>query len=675
MKKIIKRILKLIIILIFVIFVINGFRLLNLNDDINLGIDEKIKEIPLIKSEDISEDISSDGFIAKVKFSGYIVDSLLIDDINYLFVPRNLDISDLKIKYNADIKMVSSGELNLDSKTIVNDFSKDAEIILTTQDDIQYKIKVMQSDVPSLCINLEDVTLEEVNNGSKDVKYQANLQVVGADEEKYNINKIIELKGRGNSTWTLDKKPYQIKFEDEQNLLGINGKAKKWILLANYADKTLLKNQLTFDLQKKIGLSDSLNGTFVDLYINGEFLGNYNLCDKVDIEEKRVNLKDPKGVVAEMDFAFGNMENNSFRTKTTGTIFVIKESVSDEDTKEYAEGVADFEKSINELESLMYTESPNWDEISKLIDVDSFLKYYFLIELAEDPDRFMTSTFFYKDGVDDVIHIGPIWDSDLAFGHFRGNGVDEYVDYTLNMNRYRGSYKHDYYTELYRNKEFVRLLNEMYEETISPVFNSSSTIIDDYISNMPKSIEMNLLRWHSNMNMERYSNKVKDLKYFIELRTQYLDERYSTNIVVIYNSFIRNNNTIEDTWPISEAWEENWKKDGETSGIITKPDIEMENIKITLANSKDEQNIRYDVHISGKDWLGWKYNGNEFENVDDGNIDAIKIELENMSEYQVMYRVYINNKGWQDWKYDGDIAGEINEESLIQGIEIKIEKK
>jgi len=253
-----------------------------------------------------------------------------------LFVPQNVDISDLIINYNIEVKSTTNGEINKIEKTIINNFTENNEIILNSEDNINYKLKVMQSDVPSICINSDNVTLEEINGGTKDIKYKANLQVIGANQEKYNIsNKTIELKGRGNSTWLYEKKPYQIKFEEEEELLGINGKAKKWILLANYLDKSLLKSNLSFDLQKQIGLSDSINGTFVDLYINGEFLGNYTLCDKIDIGKSRVNLTDANGVIAELDNAYDEVEPNKFKTKISEASFVIKESVSKEGSEEY----------------------------------------------------------------------------------------------------------------------------------------------------------------------------------------------------------------------------------------------------------------------------------------------------------------------------------------------------
>ena len=298
---------------------------------------ENRKDTSLIKSEIINEkETQPEPFSIRVQVSDYIINSILIENTYYLFIPNNVDISNLILNYNNDIESSTFGQIDKQIKTILCDFTQNNEVILTSNDSNQYKIKVMQSDVPSICINVNNSTLEEINGGTKDEKYEAKLQVLGADKEIYNItDKTIELKGRGNSTWLNEKKPYQIKFEEKENILGINGKAKKWILLANYNDRSLLKNQLSFDLQKDIGLSDSINGMFVDLYINGEFLGNYTLCDKIDIEETRVNLTDPNGIIAELDNAYDNVEPYKFKTKLSSSSFVIKESVSKEETEEF----------------------------------------------------------------------------------------------------------------------------------------------------------------------------------------------------------------------------------------------------------------------------------------------------------------------------------------------------
>lgn len=218
------------------------------------------------------------------------------------------------------------------------------------------------------------------------------------------------------------------------------------------------------------------------------------------------------------------------------------------------------------------------------------------------------------------------------------------------------------------------MLNETYQKKIYPIFSNASTMIDEYVINMTKSIEMNIKRWNKKYTMyEYYNNEVLHLKAFVEARTEYMKERYSTDSTVLYTTYVKNDKET-DEWRNITAWEETWKKDGQVSGKYEKDVPIIEDIKIVLANSKKNQNIKYDVYTNKKGWLGWKYNGNEFETADtNDNICAIKIELEGMIKHKVAYRVYIKDIGWQEWKYDGEIAGDINNKKIIQGIQIKIE--
>jgi len=228
---------------------------------------------------------------------------------------------------------------------------------------------------------------------------------------------------------------------------------------------------------------------------------------------------------------------------------------------------------------------------------------------------------------------------------------------------------------LYKNSEFVKALNETYQKKIYPIFSNASTVIDDYVINMPKSIEMNIKRWNKKYTMYEYYKEVLRLKAFIEARTEHMKERYSTDSTVLYTTYVKNDEETNN-WRNTIGWEDVWKKDGQVSGKYEKGAPIIEDIKIVLSNSKKNENIKYNIYTNKKGWLGWKYNGNEFGTADtNDNICAIKIELEGMFKYKVAYRVYIKDSGWQEWKHDGEIAGDINNKKIIQGIQIKVERK
>lgn len=99
------------------------------------------------------------------------------------------------------------------------------------------------------------------------------------------------IKGRGNSTWELDKKPYYLKLSEKAGLCGMEP-GRKWILLANAYEATKLSNKLLFDFSKAAGLRYAVDSEWADLYINGEYRGNYLVCEKIDVGEYMVDIAD-----------------------------------------------------------------------------------------------------------------------------------------------------------------------------------------------------------------------------------------------------------------------------------------------------------------------------------------------------------------------------------------------
>ncbi|MBO4798279.1 MAG: CotH kinase family protein, partial [Candidatus Methanomethylophilaceae archaeon] len=113
-----------------------------------------------------------------------------------------------------------------------------------------------------------------------------------------------EIKGRGNSTWGQPKKPYSLRFDQKTDLFG-NGYAKTWVLLANYLDKSMIRNYLAFSAAEALELDYTTSAQFVNLYLNGEYLGVYLVAEKIQIGKDRVDIGVP-------DDFLGNAEDFSF---------------------------------------------------------------------------------------------------------------------------------------------------------------------------------------------------------------------------------------------------------------------------------------------------------------------------------------------------------------------------
>lgn len=635
------------------------------NEEDNLKVEET-------EIEDINEELSAnESFSVYVEINGYKIGTYLSNNIYYLFIPKGVDISNLSVKYTGTVTTVSSGTVDAQNKTITNDFAQTDTIVITANN-IKYTIKVMQSDIPSICINLKnDVTLKTVQTGSRDTKYDATLKINGASDESYNISDdAIQFKGRGNTTWGMAKKGYQIKLNKKQNLLGIgNGKSKKWVLLANQGDRTLLRNKVMYDLGVETGLTNIPNSTFIDLYVNGEYLGNYLVSDKVESGDSRVKLTDKNGVLVELDNQYGKEEKFYFTTKSSGTVFALKESYAgDNDLGDNAEREAlkSFETAANNLEQAL-NQKASWTTINSMIDAESFAKFYLVMEFSENPDGFWSSTFFYKNGNADKIHAGPVWDFDTALGYHKLEswGGNPETDYIL-------KYKNTWYTQLFNYNEFAILVNKIYNNEIKNKLYSVNSKIDSNVASMQKSIKMNFARWnnllgntHENLatspNGNTYESEVNYLKRWISRRAAYMDKQYDNN-GIMYRSHVQDN-----------GWEA-YRRNGQLSGTEGQSK-RLEAIKIFLPNESSSCHINYQVHIQDIGWQNWVKDGQLAGTEGQSKrLEGIKITLSGMPQYSVMYRVHVQDYGWQEWKKNGEFAGTEGQSKRLEAIEIKIVK-
>ncbi len=257
---------------------------------------------------------------------------------------------------------------------------------------------------PRIEISNEGISTSDIKDNGKDVRYNANLAI-----DSVNLYRAIELKGRGNSTFSEKKMPFQVKFSEKIDLYGL-GKSRKWVLLANLFDDSNLRNAMAFYLERMLGEKYALNGRFVELWYNGENQGLYYLTPKVEIEKTRVDLRDPYGILVEYDAL--NYRNKVCYKTAQGRCLTISDVVS-EDNSEAA--MQSFLKSYNKL--MAAAEVGDYTTIKKLADVESLAIFFLIQEFTVNPDGYASSLYLYKDGFSDKIHAGPGWDFDYAFGN------------------------------------------------------------------------------------------------------------------------------------------------------------------------------------------------------------------------------------------------------------------
>ncbi|MDR3308974.1 MAG: CotH kinase family protein [Tannerella sp.] len=248
----------------------------------------------------------------------------------------------------------------------------------------------------------------------------------------------ISIRGRGNSTWPLPKKPYAIKLDSKSEILGMPAH-KRWVLLANYVDRTMIRNHLAFEVARRTDLEWTPRGKFVEVMLNDETIGNYYLCEQVRIDENRVNITEMKatdtgkdaitgGYLLELDSHFD--EVNKFRSATFDLPVMIKEP--DEETLQPAQ----FDYIRNYIDSLeILISSPQSRKYAEMLDDTTFIDWWIVMELATSHESYVPASFYvYKDRLG-LLKAGPVWDFDLrTFGDDEGF-VAKYADWIYNLLR------------------------------------------------------------------------------------------------------------------------------------------------------------------------------------------------------------------------------------------------
>ena len=445
-------------------------------------------EMPV--EEDTSPEIEITGVFGchvvdnnKTTINGWYSDD---DKCYYMFLTRACSIPDVVLNVSGVIVSgTTNGTIDKKTNSISGAFTKSGDSIsVTDNSNNPYKIIVMQSDIPSISINLNGTDLNTVHNNGKDVKYSGNTIVITNTDGSVDLlqENNVEFKGRGNSTWAAsDKKGYQIKFDKKQEVLGM-AKAKKWVLLANAFDDSLMRNSLAYKLADNLGMTFSADFKYVDLWINGEYRGNYIIGEKNEITGSRLDLTDNEGVLFEHDSLYYAGEDIWFQTDVDGEYFAVKETVSN-NSDDINAGVESFKKTYNNfIKYICNTDRKaiTIDGLSKYIDVKSAAQYYLVTEYMVNVESYYTSYFMYKDGEADVIHFGPVWDFDSSQGAY-------------NINYY--AYNNMIFRSLLQVPAFSDYVKNFYNENINAfsVIKSDISSTKAYINS---SANMNYIRWN-----------------------------------------------------------------------------------------------------------------------------------------------------------------------------------
>lgn len=304
-----------------------------------------------------------------------------------------------------------------------------------------------------------------------------------------------KVKIRGNSTSNLDKKPYNIKLSSKHSLLGMVS-AKKWSLLANAMDKTLMRNAVALSLAKDMGFAYASDYRVVEVFLNGKNLGCYMLVESIDVASNKVDIDLDNGdALLQLDNELSRHDDDVSYFFTGSPTHLILSSQQCFGIEKYDYAPIDYVNSVKErvdnVEEALATGDK--ETISAVMDLDSFVNYYLLLEYCKDIDATISSKWFYIK--DDIIYAGPPWDFDLSMGnpsysYYGGSGYFE--NYTGSHGLY--AYRFSWFRELLKNSWFTALVTERLTElsdTITSYYTGDNNFIDVFVYENNSAINRN----------------------------------------------------------------------------------------------------------------------------------------------------------------------------------------
>ncbi len=276
---------------------------------------------------------------------------------------------------------------------------------------------IEDSNLPRL-----DIILDKDYKLSKAEYTNCNIQIRNAEQYDLELTEA-QIRIRGNSTSSADKKPYKIKFLEKKSVFG-GGKEKGWVLLANTNDITGIHNYVSMEIYRYLAPEGTFIPMirFVNLYINGCYQGVYNFCDQVETGKTRVPISGKiKSRPEETDYLIVNDQYASCEGEEGLEWFWLDKSITPMEIKSPDTSDINYNKEYtaylkNRLEEIYdVILSKDWEAIRNCVDIDSIINGFLVSIITDNPDIAYKSIYYYLPA-GGKLTFGPVWDMDLTFG-------------------------------------------------------------------------------------------------------------------------------------------------------------------------------------------------------------------------------------------------------------------
>ena len=355
---------------------------------------------------------------------------------------------------------------------------------------------------------------------SKDYYLQARIQIDGGRVFP-SMDDSVSIKGRGNSSWNHSKKPYRLKFSHKVSPLGLT-KGKNWVLLANAQKGSMMANAIGMKVAQLVGTPGANHILPVELYINGKYMGSYNLTEKVGLSANSIDIDDTQGLLLELDEYY----DETYRFKSS--IYSLPVNLHEPDlTDESLADYADEYFSSIKSDFNAYATAVSTKQHTDYIDVDAFCRYILVNNMILNFEiNHPKSTYLYKDhrNYEESKYVfGPVWDLDWAFG------------YENSANYFKSSSSNNLFDKDWTAKPFFRLqllgstpllryYNKLCNEFVDNHLDELLDYVHDYYDYAKPSLVHNNEVWGDGAN---YESSLTNATNWLKKRASYITGQYA----------------------------------------------------------------------------------------------------------------------------------------------------
>lgn len=347
-----------------------------------------------------------------------------------------------------------------------------------------------------------------------------------------NFSANAQIRGRGNSSFLwYDKKPLRLKLNDKHKMLGLD-KARSWVLLANYRDVTDLMNTFVFEMGRWLGLPYTNHTRYVEVFINGDYRGLYQLTEQIQQNKNRVNISKEHGILISLDVDDGPAESPNATDNFWSKVYKMPVCVKYPDDETFTNNTCDSVRAeLGKLE--LAIKNKNYSQIEQLLDIPSFIKYLQIQEFVYNVELSAPrSIYMHKDG-DSKWVMGPLWDFDAGYDFDWRNmytGHTFFADFTetvmgTNPLKRNGNYSYvpQFFTDIFGCKEFVQAYKAQWEAVKDSIVSRNWDECMKYVEQLQQSgaIDREFKRWP--ISGKHFKTELNKMHTWLENRRRHMN--------------------------------------------------------------------------------------------------------------------------------------------------------